>query len=146
MLPAIRRRRAMTWTDPIDTMRHEFDRLLNLWADEAGVEGPLAGEYPMDIREDEQNVFVDAELPGFKKDQINVSIEQGVLTISAERKPEEFKGTKHLHERRYTRVQRSVSLPSGIDESNVDARFSDGVLSLRMKKSKEALPHRIEVR
>jgi HSP20 family protein len=90
-------------------------------------------------------VFVDAELPGFRKDEIDLTLEGGVLTITAERK-QEPKKTEHLTERRYTRVQRSFALPTSVDESAVDAKLEGGVLKLKLAKHDEVKPHKIEVK
>lgn len=67
-------------------------------------------------------------------------------TIAAERKSEEPKGTKHLSERRYTRVERSFTLPSDVDESQIDAKLEKGVLHLEMPKTEQAKRKRIEVK
>jgi len=147
MFPILRRRGRSAWEDPFELMRREFDRMLGTWAEPGATETTVAGEYPLDVWEDEKHVYVEAEMPGFKKDQIDVSLEQGVLTIMAERQPEETEGKRHrMRERRYTRVQRSVTLPPGTDESDVDARFEDGVLYLKLNRNPEAGRRRIEVR
>jgi len=73
-------------------------------------------------------------------------LENGVLTIAAERGPAEAKGEQHLSERRYTRVSRSFMLPKTIDENKVDAKLADGVLSLTLHKRDEVKPRQIEVK
>lgn len=138
MLPTIRR------TDPFDMLR-EFDRALSRWPSwsEAELE---TGMYPVDIREDNDNLIVEAELPGFKHDEISVSVEQGVLTISAQRRGEEQKGEQHLKERTFTRVSRRFSLPTSVDTDKVDAHLDKGVLTLKMPKREEVKPRKIEVK
>jgi HSP20 family protein len=84
-------------------------------------------------------------MPGFRKEEIDVSLDNGTLEITAERKPEEFKGTTHLSERRYSRVQRRFSLPHAVDESNIEAKFQDGVLHVEMKKTEAAKGRKIAV-
>jgi HSP20 family protein len=111
-----------------------------------GGEEALVGAYPVDIREDDNNVYVDAELPGFKREQVDVTIENGILTIQAERQPDEQQGDSHLRERRYTRVARSFTLPNGVDENSVDAKLDDGVLKLTLQKSEQVKPRKIEVK
>jgi HSP20 family protein len=106
----------------------------------------LTGVYPVDIREDDDNVYVEAELPGFNKDEIDLNLEGGVLNISAERKQEEPKGTSHLQERRFTKVQRSFTLPSSVDENNASAEFDNGVLKLSIPKKAESRRRKIEVK
>jgi HSP20 family protein len=126
-------------------MEREFGRFLAPWA---GVveDSELVGRYPVDVREDADHIFVDAEMPGFGKDDIAVTLERGVLSIVGERKPEEVKGQKHLSERRYTKLARSFTLPTPVDEASVEASLKDGVLSLKLHKRQEVKPRRIEVR
>ncbi len=144
MLPALRRRRR-GWEEPYAPMEQFIDRFFAPWVPEAA-EGDLTGAYPVDIREEDGKVVVDAEMPGFRKDEIDVNLDKGVLRISAERKPEEKKGKSHLEERRYTRVERAFTLPSQVDESKVDAKLEDGVLHLEMPETEESKPKQIEVK
>ena len=115
------------------------------WPRAQDLETSLTGAYPADITEDDEKVYVNAELPGFTKDEIDVSLDDGVLSISAERTPEEFEGTEHLRERTYTRVQRRFRLPSAVDDKKVQAKFENGVLHLEMKKHESQKPKRIEL-
>lgn len=138
MLPTIRR------TDPFDMLR-QFDRALNRWPS-WGESELQTGQYPVDIREDNDHLIVEAELPGFERDEISVSIEQGVLTISAQRRSEEQKGEQHLKERMFTRVSRRFSLPTTVDTDKVEAHLETGVLTLRMPKREEVKPRKIEVK
>jgi len=148
MLPTIRKRNDLrnVWTDPYDTIHREFDSMLNrLWGD-GGSSGQLVGAYPVDIHEDDDHIYVDAEMPGFAKDEVDVTLEAGVLTIQGERKVEEKSGSRHLNERRFTRVQRSFSLPSSVNESTVEAKLSDGVLHVTLNKREEVKPRKIAVK
>lgn len=148
MLPTIRRRSGLRniWSDPYETMHREFDTMLNrLWSN-GGESDELIGAYPVDIREDEDHIYVEAEMPGFKKDEVDVTLEAGVLTIIGQRKLEEIKGEKHLTERRFTRVQRSFSLPSSVDEAKVEASLADGVLHVTLNKREEVKPRKITVK
>lgn len=141
MMPALNK----AWDTPFDVLR-DIDRAFNGRFNFANDELTTA-KYPVDIHEDADGLTVTAELPGFKKEEVDLSIDNGVLTISAERKAEEPKeGTSHLHERRYTRVRRQFSLPSTVDANNVDASLTDGVLTLRLTKRDEVKPRKIEVK
>ena len=138
-------RRTSDLLSPAQWLRDDFDHLLGRVLGQPNG-GTTVAAYPVDIREDDQAVYVDAELPGFTKDQVDVTFENTVLTITAERKDEpETKGEKHLTERRYHKVQRSFTLPMPIDETKVDAKLSSGVLHLTLPKREEAKPHRIQV-
>ena len=143
MLPT--RRTRNVWTDPFDLMHRDFDRMLNRYfTDEAN--GATAA-YPVDINEDENHLYVEAEMPGYKRNEINVTLENSVLTIQAERQADPAEGKhNHLNERRWTRVSRSFTLPNTVDESKVDAKLEDGVLKLTLHKREEVKPRRIEVK
>ena len=150
MLPTIRRQGLRNaWSDPFDALEKEFDRMLSRRWGNGAPRSEAVGTYPVDIREDDGSIYVEAELPGFKNDEIEVTLEAGVLNITAERKaePKEDKGeTEHLRERVYTRVQRSFTVPTSVDESSVEATLTDGVLHLKLNKKEEVKPRRIEVR
>lgn len=144
MYPITRRRVRSLWTDPFDAIR-QLDKLIARPCDEFDGQTELVGSYPVDIREDGDAVYVDAEVPGFGRDEIEVTLDQGVLHISAERQIEATDGEQHLQERRYTKVARSFTLPSTVQDGKVDAKLADGVLHLTLPKREEARPRKIEV-
>lgn len=121
----------------------DLDRLWN-WMNEG--ETSLVGSYPVDIREDDAHVYIEAEMPGFTREQVQVTLENGVLHLGAERKVEKTRGESHLTERRFTRIARSFTLPTTVDENKVDARLDNGVLHLVLTKREEVRPRRIEVK
>jgi HSP20 family protein len=152
MLPMLRKTNGAKET-PFELARRDFDRL---WPDfgrffsgwdfpEAFAGEDFTASYPVDMTEDENTIYVDAEMPGFKKDEIDISAENGMLRLSAERKTEKKKGKKHLEERRYHRVERSFTLPAAVDDTKAKATFKDGVLHLELPKSEESKQHRITV-
>lgn len=102
----------------------------------------------VDIVEDDKEYLITAELPGVKKEDVKVTVENGVLTISGERKFEkEEKGKKyHRVERAYGNFVRSFTLPDDADANKVNAEFKDGVLKVRVTKSESAKPKQIEVK
>ncbi|MCM8784440.1 MAG: Hsp20/alpha crystallin family protein [Candidatus Omnitrophica bacterium] len=95
---------------------------------------------PLDIYETKDTVVVKADIPGMKKDEINVSVQGDVLTISGEKKKEEEIKDKHLHrvERFYGVFQRSINLPSYVDTSKIKASYKEGVLEITLPKNEEA--------
>ena len=101
----------------------------------------------VDITEDDKEYLIKAELPEIKKEEIKVTVENGVLVISGERKLEkEEKGRKyHGVERAYGSFVRSFSLPDDADADKVNAEFNDGVLKVHIAKSESARPKQIEV-
>ncbi|MEM1354062.1 MAG: Hsp20/alpha crystallin family protein [Planctomycetota bacterium] len=140
MLPHLNR----VFDNPIDLLR-DVDRAFN---GRFGLDDTEAtAKYPVDIHEDEHGLTVEAELPGFSKDQVEVNVEQGVLTITAERDASAPTGGKsHLRERRFTRVARKFSLPTTVDTTQVDATLADGILTLKLPKREEVKPRKIEVK
>jgi HSP20 family protein len=140
--------------DIFDPFRREFNRLRreidrafeSFWTREGTVEVPTVA-YPCDIREAEDRVVVEAELPGFKRDEIDVRIEGNMLIIDAQRKEEkERKGEPRLTERRFAHVHRSFLLPASVKEDQIEAHLENGVLTLIMPKREEAKPKRIPVK
>ena len=112
--------------------------------------GSLA-QYGVDIREDADHVYVEADLPGFRKEDVDVSIDNGTLTIRAEKRqepaeaeaPGKEKENYLLRERRYERFERSFTLPSNVDEQNVQAKLREGCLTITLNKTEESKPKRI---
>ncbi|MFW5734788.1 MAG: Hsp20/alpha crystallin family protein [Oceanidesulfovibrio sp.] len=104
--------------------------------------------YPaLDIAENEDQLTVTAEVPGMKPEDIDVTLERGVLTIKGEKKFEdERKGENHHRiERSYGAFQRVVQLPTEVDDEKVSANYKDGVLTLTMPKSQAAKKRKIEI-
>ena len=102
----------------------------------------------LDVTEDEHFVTVAAELPGLKKEDVRLSIENGVLTISGEKKYEkEAKDASWHHmERRYGSIYRAVTLPSGVQAENADATFADGVLTVKLPKREDVKPRTLKIK
>lgn len=102
----------------------------------------------VDITEDDNQYLIKAELPEVRKEDVKVTVENGVLTISGERKFEKEEKEKRYHriERAYGSFTRSFSVPDDADDSKVSADFKDGVLTVRLTKSEKARPKAIEVK
>jgi HSP20 family protein len=136
----------------LEEMSERLDRLFGrpVPSKNGGKEAMTASEWTpaVDISETEKEYLVKAELPEVKKEDVKVSVEEGVLTIQGERKLEkEEKGKKfHRIERSYGYFKRSFAVPDGVDEGNVTAEFKDGVLNVRLSKSEKAKPKTIEVK
>lgn len=103
-----------------------------------------------DVLETEDEVSVVAELPGMNPEDIDVSLENNVLTISGEKKEErksgEENGTYHLSERRWGRFTRSFVLPREVDQDRIEANFDNGVLRVSIPKSEKARRRRIDIK
>lgn len=102
----------------------------------------------VDITEDEKAYIIKAELPEVKKDQVKVTMENGMLTLAGERKLEkEEKGRKyHRVERSYGSFLRSFTLPDDADPEKINASHKDGVLTITVAKTEQAKPRAIEVK
>ena len=138
---------APSYADPFQALRSQMDQLF---------ENFLVGAYPsprpseggrealvpnLDVRENDTAVIIEAELPGLDIKDVELTFENGVLSISGEKKSEkrEEKENYHLMERHYGRFQRSLRLPESIDENKVEAKFEKGILRVMLPKKPEAL-------
>jgi len=139
--------RVSTWPtlNRLTDLRDEIDRFF---------ESPLSrtseilGWTPaFDVYEDKDNFVVKAELPGMKREDINVSLHDGDLIISGERKSEaKGEGAEtYRAERFFGKFQRAVSLPPTVANDKVKAEYKDGVLTVTLPKSEAAKPRQIEV-
>ncbi len=102
----------------------------------------------MDVQEDKDSVVVQVELPGMKREEIQVSLEDGTLTISGERKMEKpVEGVSvHHTERSYGLFERSVTLPTMVAADKVNAQYADGMLTVTLPKADEVKPRQISVK
>ncbi|HEX2078350.1 MAG TPA: Hsp20/alpha crystallin family protein [Longimicrobium sp.] len=103
-----------------------------------------------DVMETDDEIRVTVELPGMRRENIEVSMENNVLTITGEKKEERREQDEndrwHLAERRYGRFTRSFVLPAEVESERIQAHFQDGVLHVAIPKSEKARPRRIEIR
>jgi HSP20 family protein len=102
----------------------------------------------VDITEDAKEYLVKADLPEVKKENVKVTVEGGVLTITGERRFEKEEKDKKYHrvERAYGNFLRSFALPDAVDGAKVTADFKDGVLKVRLPKTEAAKPKSVEVK
>jgi HSP20 family protein len=102
----------------------------------------------VDITEDEKEYLIKAELPEVRKEDVKVTVENGVLNLSGERKFEKEEQNKKYHriERAYGSFARIFSLPDDADAEKVTAEFKDGLLTVRLAKNEKALPKSIAVK
>lgn len=126
-----------------------FGRLLNL-NDELDrlFETPLQAWAPaLDVHEDKDKFTVNLELPGLKREDIEVHLEDGSLIISGERKGETVsEGTEvHRQERYYGKFSRALTFPTAVAADKVKAAYKDGILTVTLPKAEEAKPKQIDV-
>jgi HSP20 family protein len=102
----------------------------------------------VDIIEDEKEYLIKADLPEVKKEDVKVTVQEGVLMITGERKVEKEEKNKRYHrvERSYGSFVRSFTLPDDADAGKVNAEFKDGLLKVHLTKSEKAKPKQVEVK
>ena len=102
----------------------------------------------VDISESESEYLIKAELPEVRKEDVKVTVENGVLTLQGERRQEKEEKGKRFHrvERSYGSFVRSFTLPESVDEGGVRAEYKDGVLALHLPKSEKVKPKAIDVK
>ncbi len=143
---------ALIQWEPLREIEEMFDRYTRAmgWPSNRGQELITTGDWSprVDISETDNEFVVKAEIPEVKKEDVKVSVDNGVLTIHGERKQEnEEKGKKfHRVERYYGSFVRSFTLPDNVDETKVKATFKDGMLNLQIPKTAETKPKAIEVK
>ncbi len=139
----------LTRYDPFDVDRVFDDFFKGFLVRPMRMEGmPRAPEIKMDVHESDKSYTVKAEIPGVKKEDIQVSIDGNTVSISAEvkKESEQKEGEKVIRsERYYGQVARSFSLASDIDEGGAQAKYTDGVLELTLPKKAAASAKRLTI-
>jgi HSP20 family protein len=152
LMPRRRERRepgalARTERSPFDLLRREFaslfDRVFPAWPVPFETPWEMMEPWGIEMEELEKEVVVRTEVPGFEMNEFEVTLRDNVLTIRAEHKEATEEGAA---ERRHERVERSVTLPAGIEPERIEARLHNGVLEVHVPRVAAALPRRIEVK
>jgi HSP20 family protein len=130
------------------SLRQMMDRLIEdamVFPREGGSAG--VAEATMDVYEEGDNLVVEAPLPGFKPDDIDISVEAGMLTLRADSKQEQERKERNylIRERRMGSFRRTLRLPETADANACQATFEDGVLRLTFPKTEASKPRRIQV-
>ena len=131
-------------------LRDEIDRLFESpLAELTRTRQLLSGWTPaIDLFEDKDNFILRAELPGMKKEDIDLSLNDGSLSISGERKSEDKYQDAEVYraERFFGRFQRTISVPAPVSADKIKAQYKDGILTVTLPKTEEAKPKHIEVK
>jgi HSP20 family protein len=131
------------------SLRDDLNTLLEfpLWSSFERQGQLLNGWSPaLDLYQDHDNMIVVVELPGMRKEDIEISLHDGTLTISGERKAETGNGEKAERTERYIgKFRRSLTLPTRVDSNKVTATYRDGILTVTLSKAEEAKPRQIKV-
>jgi HSP20 family protein len=143
-----RRREATRIENPLVQLRDEFDslfdRFFGRWSP-FGMEESQNG-WGLDLKDEGKAFVVRAEAPGFEPEDFDVQVQGNLLTIRAERKQEAGKEKEENYSYTERRVQRSLTLPAGVDTTKVQATYRNGILELQIPKLPEAQGRRIEVK
>ena len=128
--------------DEVNELRDQFDRMFgNAFATPA-FPMPLGWAPAIDITENTNELTVKAELPGVKKEDLNLTFEDGMLTIRGEKREEKREKDEKkqylVYERNYGAFSRSFTLPTAVDDKRIKAEFHDGLLTVHLPKSAEA--------
>jgi len=142
----------MAWPslDRWSSLRNDLNSLFELpfWSSFAR-QGQLFGGWSpaLDLYQDKDNVVAVVELPGMKKEDIEISLREGTLTIGGERKGQTSNGEKAERTERYIgKFRRSITLPTRVDADKISATYRDGILTVTLPKVDEAKPKQIEVK
>jgi len=141
MLPVIRNNTVSTpfHAGPVNRLDTLFDRF---FGDDGGMLSQAWAGVPMAMWQDEDHIYIEAELPGVADADVDVTVHNGMLFIRGERKPEE--GRRYLYNgRTYGRFERVITLPEAVKTDDVQATLKDGILSITLPKSPEAKPKKI---
>lgn len=148
--PQVRRRGPFGVTQWIPNQLFDMERLFESFFENEGGFIPDPFSTRMDVSENERAVEVKMDLPGVTANDLDISVENNMLTIRGERKEEKEEGDKskqfHRIERRFGSFSRSVLLPSMVNESEAVAEFNQGVLKITLPKSESAKPRKIAVK
>ncbi len=136
----------MTRPVPASAWPRDFQNIVQqFFGDDAPLEGSFAPA--LDVAETDEGFTLHVEIPGVKTEDVEVSIEDNVLTVSGKRDfyEETEKDSYKRVERRFGRFHRAVRLPDRVDPERIEAEFADGLLTVTVPKAESAKPRRIEV-
>jgi HSP20 family protein len=140
------RRREDVWS-PMTRLRDSLNRFFDY--PEFGGTDLFEGWQPaVDVHEDKDNIIVKAEMPGMKREDIDVSLNQNTLLLCGERKREEERKEEGYYrsERYFGKFQRSIPIPQTVDAQKIEARYRDGVLTVKLPKSEQSKAKQIDVK
>ena len=137
---------------PWPTLRNEVHRLFDDFFNSEFFTEPFRGltewSPALDLSETEEAIVVKAELPGIGPDNVKVLLQDDILTIKGEKKEERNEKTQNVHrvERSYGRFERSFRLQSTVKSDKVDAKFTNGVLTVTLPKAEEVKPKAVKIK
>lgn len=138
----------------LNTIQNEMNRLFNTFFDQSGTSGRGSGEGrrrwipAMDLVETDDHYVLRADLPGLSDDDVNVELQDNVLTVSGERRTEHQDRQEGYYrlERAFGGFSRSLTLPEGVDPDGVQAHFDRGVLEISIPKPEQKKPRQVQIK
>ena len=131
------------------TLRDEINNLIELpfWSNVGRQSQLFSGWTPaLDLYQNHDHIVAVVELPGMRKEDIEISLHDGTLTIAGERKGESSNGEQSERSERFIgKFRRSISLPTRVDSAKVNATYKDGILTITLPKAEDAKPKQIQV-
>lgn len=129
----------------------DFDKVLKRFfdADNASAKGRSYGYPAVDVQETETAYVIEADLPGFSEQDIQIQVKENILTLSSKQEDKtegDNKKEYHLKERRNFSFERKFSLPKDVDQEKISARFKNGVLTLELQKQPKEAPKTIDIK
>ena len=135
--------------NPLNLLHREVSRFFDDWAHDWGGSEPSSGTWSlrMDVAETDDAITVKADIPGVDPKAVDITVDDGVLSLKGERtsETEDHGENYHRSERFHGTFSRSVKLPSTVDLENILAEAKDGVLTITLAKKAEAKPRQVEV-
>lgn len=139
-----RRPSGRIWPTSSQWFHDEIERMLDRFFGEVSL-AEVPGSCLVDIWENADYTYIEAELPGMEKEDVQLTFEAGLLTITAEKKRENHNGQDDLSERYFGRIYRCLALPSAVHEDSIKAAMKDGVLRITLFKTERSESHRIPI-
>jgi HSP20 family protein len=145
-MPLLRRQPSEYWWNGLERLQDEMNRLFERY-DGQGASQRQATYPPLNVWEDADHVYVEAELPGMNMEETEIYVTEGNrLALRGVRKPVEAEnGVWHRQERGFGAFERVLTLPVAVEPDRVEARFEQGVLHIKLPKTARAKPRRIKV-
>jgi len=133
----------------VNQMQKVFDRFIDHWRGGSAGDTSLSALMPVvDVVERENSFDIQLELPGVSKEDVRITVNNGVLTVKGEKHAEEEKKGDNYYrmERAYGTFQRSFTLPTSVSSDKIEASYDNGVLHISLPKAEEAKPKEIQVK
>ncbi len=138
----------LAWPQSLGSVSRDMDQVFDQFFGRRAVVERDGGPWhaPLSLWEEEGRLRLEMDLPGVAKDDVELTVEDGRLTVRAQRKASDEQREYWYHQRRFGQVERTVSLPDFADPQAIEAELADGVLSISIGRKPEAEPKRIDVK